>query len=145
MKRIKENLAFLITMTVFVSACAVIMVFTVLNEPQYVRVISGDENVLMNESDTTEKMGELEDETEEIVTDVNDTELPLQPTSININTATLDELQRLPRIGPAIALRIVEYRELHGGFLYLEEIMQVSGIGEATFENIQNYIYIEGE
>jgi competence protein ComEA len=62
---------------------------------------------------------------------------------ININTATLEHLDTLPGIGPAIAQRIIDYREKIGGFKNIEQITEVSGIGEATFEKIKGSITIE--
>ena len=62
---------------------------------------------------------------------------------ININTATLEQLDTLPGIGPAIAERIIEYRESTGGFNSTGEITQVSGIGEATFAKIEDLITVE--
>jgi competence protein ComEA len=59
---------------------------------------------------------------------------------VNINTATLAELETLPGIGPALAQRIVDYRESHGRFAQIEEITEVSGIGEATFAKIRDEI-----
>jgi competence protein ComEA len=59
---------------------------------------------------------------------------------ININTANPAELETLPGIGPTIAQRICEYREAHGTFTRIEDIMQVSGIGQATFAKIQDLI-----
>jgi len=61
---------------------------------------------------------------------------------VNINTATAEELQQLPRIGPALAQRIVAYREMYGPFRNIEDIMQVSGIGEAIFNAIRDYITV---
>ncbi len=61
---------------------------------------------------------------------------------ININTATAEELQGLPRIGPALAQRIVAYREMYGPFKTPEDLMQVSGIGEAIFAAIKDYITV---
>ena len=61
---------------------------------------------------------------------------------ININTAGENELQELHGIGPATAENIIEYREEHGGFDYIEEIKEVSGIGPATFEDIKDDITI---
>lgn len=61
---------------------------------------------------------------------------------ININTATQAELELLPGIGPALAQRIIEYRETHGPFATIEEIQNVSGIGSATFENIKDLITV---
>ncbi|HHX64389.1 MAG TPA: ComEA family DNA-binding protein [Chloroflexi bacterium] len=59
---------------------------------------------------------------------------------VNINTATAVELETLPGIGPAYAQRIIEYREAHGPFVGPEAIMDVSGIGPATFERIKDRI-----
>ncbi len=61
---------------------------------------------------------------------------------VNINTATVEELQQLPRVGPALAQRIVAYREMYGPFKNIEDIMQVSGVGEAIFAAIRDYITV---
>ncbi len=63
--------------------------------------------------------------------------------TINLNTATLDQLDTLPGIGPAIAKRIIEYRETVGGFTAIDQITQVSGIGDATFAKIRDQISVE--
>jgi len=52
------------------------------------------------------------------------------------------ELDTLPRIGPAIAQRIVDYRTANGPFTTIEEIMNVSGIGPATFGQIKDLITV---
>jgi len=62
---------------------------------------------------------------------------------ININTADAATLQLLPGIGPAIAERIVAHRETHGAFRIIEEITDVSGIGEARFMDIRDQITVE--
>lgn len=62
--------------------------------------------------------------------------------SLNINTATADELTALPGIGEKLAARIVEYRNENGPFFVIEEIMYVSGIGEAIFDKIEQYITV---
>jgi competence protein ComEA len=61
---------------------------------------------------------------------------------ININTATQAELETLPRIGPAIAQRIIEYRTANGPFTSIEQIMNVKGIGPATFAQIKDLITV---
>lgn len=61
---------------------------------------------------------------------------------ININTASLEELDSLPGIGPTIAQRIIDYREENGEFDSIEDIMNVSGVGPSTFEQIQDLITV---
>ncbi len=59
---------------------------------------------------------------------------------ININTATIEELDALPGIGPSTAQKIIEYRESNGPFAAIENIMDVTGIGEAKFAKIRDQI-----
>ncbi len=59
---------------------------------------------------------------------------------ISINSATIEELDTLTGIGKATAEKIIEYRERNGGFSYLEEIMEVSGIKEETYAKIKDKI-----
>lgn len=61
---------------------------------------------------------------------------------VNINTATLSELQTIPGVGESKAQAIITYREENGGFKSIEEITNVSGIGDSTFEKIKNNITI---
>lgn len=61
---------------------------------------------------------------------------------ININTASLTELQKLPRIGNSVAQRIIDFRKKNGPFKKIEEIMKVKGIGEKTFEQIKDLITV---
>ena len=62
---------------------------------------------------------------------------------ININTASVAELQELPRIGEKVAQRIVDFRKTHGKFKRIEEIMKVQGIGEKIFQQIKDRITVE--
>jgi len=61
-------------------------------------------------------------------------------TKVNINSAGLNELQSLPRIGPKIAQRILDFRKEHGPFKRIEELMKVRGIGEKVFNNLRDLI-----
>ncbi len=61
---------------------------------------------------------------------------------IDINTATLEELDTLPGIGPTTAQKIIDYRTENGPFSVIEDILNVSGIGPATFEDIQDLITV---
>lgn len=62
--------------------------------------------------------------------------------TININSATAEELDTLPGIGPAYAERIIAYREEHGGFSDIEELQEVSGIGPKTYEKLKDMVSI---
>ncbi|MEE3362340.1 MAG: helix-hairpin-helix domain-containing protein [Anaerovoracaceae bacterium] len=61
---------------------------------------------------------------------------------VNINMADKTELQTLPGVGPAIADRIIAYRESHGNFSRPEDIKNVSGIGDKTYEKMKNSITV---
>ncbi|MBR1398200.1 MAG: helix-hairpin-helix domain-containing protein [Selenomonadaceae bacterium] len=61
---------------------------------------------------------------------------------VNINTADADELDTLPGIGPAMAQRIIDYRQTHGSFKSIDEIQNVRGIGQKKFENLKSRITI---
>jgi len=63
---------------------------------------------------------------------------------ININTALAGELADLPGIGPALARRIIEYREEHGFFESVEGLLEVSGIGERVLERLEPYASVGG-
>lgn len=73
---------------------------------------------------------------------------PVQPPSrqlsagglVNINTADATLLESLPGIGPTLAQRILDYRQAHGPFSQIQDIMDVSGIGTGIFEGIQDLI-----
>lgn len=61
---------------------------------------------------------------------------------VNINTATAEELQSLPRIGPAMAQRIIAWREAHGGFRSVDELDAVPGIGPSMLENLRPLVTV---
>jgi len=61
---------------------------------------------------------------------------------INLNTATAEQLQELPGVGPVLARRIVAYRDQHGGFRSVDELREVTGIGDAIFAEIQPLVTV---
>lgn len=65
-----------------------------------------------------------------------------QEERINLNTADVDELMTLPGIGPVIAQRIVDFREEYGPFSAVEELLDVSGIGEKKLEAVKDLVYV---
>ena len=66
-----------------------------------------------------------------------------QSSKININTASIEELKKLPGVGDSVATAIIEYRNKNGKFKKIEDIKQVSGIGNSKFENIKNFIIVK--
>lgn len=66
-----------------------------------------------------------------------------QARQVNINQATAGELERLPEIGPATALRIIEHRRQHGRFQSPEELLNVPGIGPKTLDALRDYLVVE--
>lgn len=88
---------------------------------------------------------ENNEKTKNIPKEENTPSMQIQDTNtkqdvININTATQEELDTLPGIGPATAAKIIAYRKEKGKFNNKEEIKEVSGIGEAKYEKMKEYI-----
>lgn len=67
----------------------------------------------------------------------------IQSSKININTATQTQLETLSGIGPSTAAKIIAYREENGKFTKIEDIKNVSGIGESKFEKIKDDIVVK--
>ncbi len=61
---------------------------------------------------------------------------------VNLNTATLEQLQTLPGIGPAVAKRILDHRTKVGKFNKIEEILNVKGIGEKRFQRMKDRLVV---
>ena len=64
------------------------------------------------------------------------------PAPLNLNAATAADLERLPGVGPAMASRILEYRQKSGGFKKIEELMNIQGIGERNFLRLKPLVTI---
>lgn len=65
-----------------------------------------------------------------------------QAQPLDLNTATAEDLEKLPGIGPALAERILEYRQQAGRFTKIEELMNVRGIGERSFLNLRALVKV---
>jgi competence protein ComEA len=63
-------------------------------------------------------------------------------TPIDLNTATGDQLESLPGVGPVLAQRILDWRTAHGGFGSVDELTEVSGIGEATLADLRTLVRV---
>jgi competence protein ComEA len=64
---------------------------------------------------------------------------------VNVNEASAEELMLLPRVGPALAGRIIEHREQHGAFEQPDDLLLVRGIGEQTFKGMEAHVAVEGK
>ncbi len=64
------------------------------------------------------------------------------PASVNLNTATAEQLQTLPGVGPVLAQHIVDWRTQHGGFTTVDQLREVSGIGDVKFAAIQPLVVV---
>jgi competence protein ComEA len=62
---------------------------------------------------------------------------------INLNTATAEQLEAIPGIGPVLAQRIIEYRQTHGRFQSVDELLEVRGIGPKRLENMRPYVVVK--
>ena len=103
-----------------------------------VKVYIPSKNIDKESNITTQKYITMESGDNEIV---EETEMKQSGnTLVNINEATQTELETLPGIGPSIALKIISYRKENGKFSTIEDIKNVSGIGENKFESIKDLI-----
>ena len=64
---------------------------------------------------------------------------------VNINSASSEQLQLLPRVGPSVAERVIAFRKENGQFKSAEDLMLVTGIGEKTFALIKPHVALSGE
>lgn len=125
----KEKGKFGIISGIFILTCVIVLLITdkIKSEDEvYIKPVSVSESI----SVSLTQAGEI------IQTDDSNNE------KININTADAEELTRLPGIGDVIAGRIIEYREKQGKFNAIEEITEVSGIGETKFSQIKDMITV---
>ncbi len=65
--------------------------------------------------------------------------------TVNLNTATAEQLQLLPRVGPALASQIINFRESNGPFRSVDELLAVKGIGETSLKNMNSYLSVSGD
>jgi competence protein ComEA len=61
---------------------------------------------------------------------------------VNLNTATTEQLETLPRVGPAMAQRILDWREQNGRFTSVEDLLSITGVGDKTFEALKDLVTV---
>jgi len=98
--------------------------------------------------ESKENIGTKETNTQIVTANVGNTNTAIntnngQSVKININTADSETLQELPNIGPTKAQAIIEYRNQNGSFKSIDEIKNVKGIGDKTFEQLKDLICID--
>lgn len=92
---------------------------------------------------TKEELKEIENQNNLQQEQTSSQQTTKSTSKININKANTEQLQNLPGIGPAIAEKIIEYRNKNGNFNKIEDIKQVSGIGESKYNKIKDLITIK--
>ena len=117
----KKLYTFLLAVAVFLTGTAICFAFN--------HVDNGENIIVQHEADPLPVRGGIPS---------TEGYLELLPgETVNINTADIDTLLKLPGIGEVIAQRIIDYRNVHGAFRSVEEIKDVEGIGEGRFEQIR--------
>ncbi len=97
-------------------------------------------------SELQSQITEPPETTPEAAASLEDSVIPSEPEyPLDINTATVDDLDDLPKIGPVLAQRIIDYRNANGDFQFIEELMNVEGIGEGIFEKIKEFVEVRNE
>lgn len=106
---------------------------------EYITMSSGD---LKNDENLSGSNTSNSDDSSELSSNSSSQENSSKNSIVNINTATQTELETLPGIGPSIALKIINYRKENGKFSKIEDIKNVSGIGDSKFESIKKFITV---
>ena len=132
-----------------------LLIFIVISTIFFFLRIKEQEDKVMFQGRAGEERKDLIEDNEEIrkeetapEAEKSSAEVPCSETNkisdkVNINTASLEELQSLKGVGPATAKNIILYREEYGAFSDIEEIMNVKRIGEKTFAKIKDFITVE--
>jgi competence protein ComEA len=98
-----------------------------------------EDSTLISDLEIKKRVLELSDTLQYVRKDVSS----LEEGSINLNTAGVNDLVKLPGIGEKTAEKIIQLRNERGGFKRLQELMDVKGIGEVKFNKIKKFLYIE--
>ncbi len=156
MLKVRKTEAVLVVIALLL--CAGLIAFSVINNSKAVVAdVSYDTSAVSTvgvnttdsaaQSDTSAESGSdatsAENSTTALKTESKNTTKSVFSGVVNINTASADELCQLNGIGEVLAGRIIEYRNKNGKFSAIDDIMNVSGIGEKKFEKIKGNICVE--
>lgn len=106
-------------------------------------LLDGQKIYIPNINEAKEEINIIKDNEEGVVIDNIEYEIDTNNLVININKAREEELEKLPGVGPATALKIIDYRNSNGKFKTIEEIKNVPGIGDAKFEAMKDFICLD--
>lgn len=100
-------------------------------------------NIPVQENTAEKENTKTKPQQDTIISNIRNKSDNVSSRKININTASVEELQKLPGIGPTKAQAIVDYRQNNGDFKSIEEIKNVKGIGEKTYEKLKDLIDVK--
>jgi competence protein ComEA len=132
-----ERVALLITWTLLIFIGGV---FFGRSTQQGVITVSTASEAAVQTSETAEAVSEQVSQNESTEAAPVESTETTETERLNLNKATLEQLEELPGVGPVLAQRILDYREEFGGFIVVEELLEVDGIGDKTYESIKNLV-----
>lgn len=120
-----------------------LVLFNLFHTPKFSSnaVLVGEDKLDLTSTEGDSSQQVNDDTVSEKSTDENESDL--DEIYYNLNTATMEQLESVPGIGEVKASAIIELREELGGFTSVDQLLDVSGIGEVIFEQIEPYFYVE--
>ncbi|WRS28211.1 helix-hairpin-helix domain-containing protein [Oscillospiraceae bacterium MB08-C2-2] len=100
---------------------------------------SSESSVIIHSVSSLEQVGEASSEQENAASEFEESQTEGVQFPLDINTATLEEIMLIPGVGEVTAQRIIQYREVLGGYTHLDQLMEIKGIGQATYQKLWAY------